>query len=150
MHWLVVESLFHAVLEVAGDLLDTVLLQGEPVTGILVDTCGWVAVVEARINVDLALEQQLGPVELKITQSVINELEHLAMQDSRNLLLSLLYERCEVVSGEGEHTDDELLSLAISHNWPVLTVDKELKNRLHNANGSIIEVHGSKALRYIE
>ena len=150
MHWLVVESLFHAVLEAAGDLLDTVLLQGEPVTGILVDTCGWVAVVEARINVDLALEQQLGPIELKITQSVINELEHLAMQDSRNLLLSLLYERCEVVSGEGEHTDDELLSLAISHNWPVLTVDKELKNRLHNANGSIIEVHGSKALRYIE
>ena len=150
MHWLVVESLFHAVLEAAGDLLDTVLLQGEPVTGILVDTCGWVAVVEARINVDLALEQQLGPVELKITQSVINELEHLAMQDSRNLLLSLLYERCEVVSGEGEHTDDELLSLAISHNWPVLTVDKELKNRLHNANGSIIEVHGSKVLRYIE
>ncbi len=138
------------MLEAAGDLLDTVLLQGEPVTGILVDTCGWVAVVEARINVDLALEQQLGPVELKITQSVINELEHLAMQDSRNLLLSLLYERCEVVSGEGEHTDDELLSLAISHNWPVLTVDKELKNRLHNANGSIIEVHGSKVLRYIE
>ena len=138
------------MLEVAGDLLDTVLLQGEPVTGILVDTCGWVAVVEARINVDLALEQQLGPVEIKITQSVINELEHLAMQDSRNLLLSLLYERCEVVSGEGEHTDDELLSLAISHNWPVLTVDKELKNRLHNANVSIIEVHGSKALRYIE
>ncbi len=138
------------MLEVAGDLLDTVLLQGEPVTGILVDTCGWVAVVEARINVDLALEQQLGPIELKITQSVINELEHLAMQDSRNLLLSLLYERCEVVSGEGEHTDDELLSLAISHNWPVLTVDKELKNRLHNANGSIIEVHGSKVLRYIE
>ena len=138
------------MLEVAGDLLDTVLLQGEPVTGILVDTCGWVAVVEARINVDLALEQHLGPIELKITQSVINELEHLAMQDSRNLLLSLLYERCEVVSGEGEHTDDELLSLAISHNWPVLTVDKELKNRLHNANGSIIEVHGSKVLRYIE
>ena len=138
------------MLEVAGDLLDTVLLQGEPVTGILVDTCGWVAVVDSRINVDLALEQQLGPVELKITQSVINELEHLAMQDSRNLLLSLLYERCEVVSGEGEHTDDELLSLAISHNWPVLTVDKELKNRLHNANGSIIEVHGSKVLRYIE
>ena len=130
--------------------MDTVLLQGEPVTGILVDTCGWVAVVDSRINVDLALEQQLGPIELKITQSVINELEHLAMQDSRNLLLSLLYERCEVVSGEGEHTDDELLSLAISHNWPVLTVDKELKNRLHNANGSIIEVHGSKVLRYIE
>ena len=74
------------MLGVAGDLLDTALLQGEPVTGILVDTCGWVAVVEARINVDLALEQQLGPIELKITQSVMDELERLAMQDSQNLL----------------------------------------------------------------
>ena len=125
--------------------MDTALLQGEPVTGILVDTCGWVAVVEARINVDLALEQQLGPVELKITQSVMDELERLAIQDSQNLLLSLLYERCELVSGEGEHTDDELLSLAITHNWPVLTIDKELKidciMRMHQSLKSTAQRH---------
>ena len=114
--------------------------------GILVDTCGWVAVVEARINIDLALQQQLGPIEIKVTQSVMNELERLAEQESRNLLLSILTERCELVSGEGEHTDDELLSLATNHHWPVLTIDKDLKNRLYNANASVIEVHGSKAL----
>jgi len=122
----------------------------KPVIGILIDTCGWVAVVEARINIDLALQQQLGPIEIKVTQSVMNELERLAEQESRNLLLSILTERAELVSGEGEHTDDELLDLATNHHWPVLTVDKDLKNRLYNANASVIEVHGSKALRYIE
>ena len=122
----------------------------KPVIGVLIDTCGWVAVVEARINIDLALQQQLGPIEIKVTQSVMNELERLAEQESRNLLLSILTERAELVSGEGEHTDDELLNLATDHHWPVLTVDKDLKNRLYNANASVIEVHGSKALRYIE
>ena len=125
-------------------------MRGEPVTSILIDACGWVAVVEARINIDLALEQQLGPIEIKITQSVMDEIEHLAAQESRNLLLGLLGERAELVSGEGEHTDDELLYLTTNHHWPVLTVDKNLKNRLHNANASVIEVHGSKVLRYIE
>ena len=122
----------------------------KPVIGVLIDTCGWVAVDDARIKIDLALQQQLGPIEIKITQSVMNELERLAEQESRNLLLSILTERAELVSGEGEHTDDELLNLATNHHWPVLTVDKDLKNRLYNANASVIEVHGSKALRYIE
>ncbi|MEE2759337.1 MAG: hypothetical protein VYA86_05095 [Candidatus Thermoplasmatota archaeon] len=119
-------------------------------TSILIDTCGWVAVVEARINIDLELEQKLGPIEIKVTESVMNELENLAERDSRNILLGLLNERAELVSGEGDHTDDELLNLAVTNQWPVLTVDKNLKMRLHNANASVIEVHGSKFLRVIE
>ena len=119
-------------------------------TGVLVDACGWVAVVDARINVDLALETQVGPVKLKVTESVLTELEQLAERESRALLLDLLLERSEVVSGEGKHTDDELFHLATTEDWPVLTVDKSLKARLHAANASVIEVHGSKALRLIE
>lgn len=119
-------------------------------TGVLVDACGWVAVVDARINIDLALESQVGPVELKVTESVLAELEQLAERESRVLLLDLLLERSEVVSGEGQHTDDELIHLAATEGWPVLTVDRTLKARLHEANASVIEVHGSKALRLIE
>jgi len=125
-------------------------LRGELVTGVLVDACGWVAVVDARINIDLALESQVGPVELKVTESVLAELEQLAERESRVLLLDLLLERSEVVSGEGQHTDDELLHLATTEDWPVLTVDRTLKARLHEVNASVIEVHGSKALRLIE
>ena len=116
----------------------------------LVDACGWVAVVDAQINIDLALETQVGPVELKITDAVLRELARLAERESRALLLDLLQGRAEIVSGEGDHTDDELLNLSITQNWPVLTVDKMLKARLHEANASVIEVHGSKALRLIE
>ena len=74
----------------------------------------------------------------------------MAERESRALLLELLHERAEVVSGDGEHTDDELLNLATTNGWPVLTVDKALKSRLHAANASVIEVHGSKTLRLIE
>ncbi len=120
------------------------------VAGVLVDACGWVAVVDARINIDLELETQIGPVELKVTNLVLEELNRLAEHESQSLLLDLLQDRAEVVAGEGEHTDDELLNLATTNGWPVLTVDKALKARLHEANASVIEVHGYKTLRLIE
>ena len=120
------------------------------VAGVLVDACGWVAVVDARINIDLELETQIGPVELKVTDLVLEELNRLAEHESQSLLLDLLQDRAEVVAGEGEHTDDELLNLATTNGWPVLTVDKALKARLHEANASVIEVHGYKTLRLIE
>ena len=120
------------------------------VAGVLVDACGWVAVVDARINIDLELETQIGPVELKVTDLVLEELSRLAEREAKSLLLDLLHERAEVVSGDGEHTDDELLNLATTNGWPVLTVDKALKARLHEANASVIEVHGYKTLRLIE
>ena len=125
-------------------------LRGEAVTGVLVDACGWVAVVDARINIDLELESQIGPVQLKVTEAVLDELNHLAEREAQPLLLELLHDRGEIVTGEGEHTDDELLNLATTNGWPVLTVDKALKARLHEANASVIEVHGSKTLRLIE
>ena len=125
-------------------------LRGEALTGVLVDACGWVAVVDARINIDLELESQIGPVELKVTEAVLDELNHLAEREAQPLLLELLHDRSEIVTGEGEHTDDELLNLATTNSWPVLTVDKALKARLHEANASVIEVHGSKTLRLIE
>ena len=120
------------------------------VAGVLVDACGWVAVVDARINIDLELETQIGPVELKVTNLVLEELNRLAEHESQSLLLDLLQDRAEVVTGEGEHTDDELLNLATTNGWPVLTVDKARKARLHEANASVIEGHGYKTLRLIE
>ena len=121
-------------------------------SGVLIDACGWVAVVDARINIDLELESKIGPVELKVTEAVLFELWTLAEREGKNLLLELLQERAEILSGsvEGAHTDDELLDLANTHGYPVLTVDKALKTRLHAANASVIEVTGSRTLRLIE
>ena len=118
----------------------------------LIDACGWAAVVDARINIDLELESKIGPVELKVTEAVLFELRSLAEREGKNLLLELLRGRAEILTGsvEGAHTDDELLNLANTHGYPVLTVDKTLKTRLHAANASVIEVTSSRTLRVIE
>ncbi|HIF04852.1 MAG TPA: hypothetical protein EYQ80_05535 [Candidatus Poseidoniales archaeon] len=119
-------------------------------SGVLVDACGWIAVVDARINIDLALEQEVGPVELKVTAAVFGELDRVANRENRNLLLDLLRSRAEIVNGSGGHTDDELIELSVAQDWPVLTVDRRLKARLHAANASVIEVMSSRNLRLID
>ena len=125
-------------------------MRGEPLAGVLVDACGWIAVVDSRINIDLQLESMIGPVELKITASVLEELKRIDAMESKTLLLDLLISRAEIVSGNGNHTDDELIDIAKNTGWPVLTVDRGLKTRLHDANASVIEVTGSNTLRLLE
>ena len=121
-----------------------------PLAGVLVDACGWIAVVDSRINIDLQLESKIGPVELKITASVLEELNRINEMDNKSLLLDLLISRAEIVSGEGKHTDDELVDIAKNTGWPVLTVDRKLKARLHDANASVVEVTSSNSLRLLE
>lgn len=124
--------------------------RGEPVAGVLVDACGWIALVDARIHLDNALADQVGPVDLKVTPAVLEELDRVAARESRPLLLDLLRERAELVGGAEGHADDELIELASTHGWPVLTVDRALKGRLHAANLAVIEVVGGKTLRTID
>ena len=48
------------------------------------------------------------------------------------------------------HTDGMLLELSKSNGWPVLTVDRRLKERLMNNGGSYIEVTSRNVLRLIQ
>ena len=48
---------------------------------ILIDACGWVAVIEAGINIDLELLKCCGYKDLAIVPNVISELE--ALNDSK-------------------------------------------------------------------
>jgi rRNA-processing protein FCF1 len=48
-----------------------------------------------------------------------------------------------------KHTDDMLIKLSMERSWPVLTVDRELKERLINSGGSYIEVTSRRVLRLI-
>ena len=118
---------------------------------VLVDACGWVAVVDGGIHIDHALADQVGPVELAVTSSGRAELERLQGERSTSLLLDLLDERAEVVEApEGtRHTDDQLIQLASQLQCPVLTVDRELKRRLAESGAGIIEVVGSSTLRLV-
>ena len=67
------------------------------------------------------------------------------------LLLDLLEQKSERMSDiEGiKHTDDMLDVLSVESSWPVLTVDRRLKERLDSSGGSYIEDTSGPALRLV-
>ena len=119
--------------------------------GVLIDACGWVALVEARLNLDISMKDAVGSADLKLLESVNKELESVS-SNQKGLLLDLLRNRSEIVpdiEGMG-HTDEMLVLLSCKNGWPVLTVDTELKRRLIEQGGSYIEVTSSRYLRLVE
>ncbi len=125
-----------------------VQFRDDPMGVVLVDSCGWVSLVDAGLNLDISLREVVGEPDLKITESVKNELDRLS-EGREGLLLELLYSRCEVLDSEEGHADDELLSVSSLNSWPVLTVDRRLKKRLIENGCSYIEVTSGPSLRLI-
>ncbi|MBJ32808.1 MAG: hypothetical protein CMB69_02355 [Euryarchaeota archaeon] len=119
--------------------------------GVLVDACGWVALTEARLNLDSSMKEVVGTAELKLLESVDRELGALSAKQ-KGLLLELLRKRCEVIHDlEGVRHPDEMLTILSSKNgWPVLTVDTNLKRRLIEEGGSYIEVASGRYLRLVQ
>tara|TARA_B100000902_G_scaffold9082_2_gene11359 strand:+ start:6896 stop:7261 length:366 start_codon:yes stop_codon:yes gene_type:complete len=120
-------------------------------SSVLIDACGWAALVDAKLNLDSAMASVAGSPKLLLLDSVASELHALAKKRS-GLLLDLLEKRSERISDiEGmSHTDDMLVSLAIEMGSPVLTVDRRLKERLVSSGGSYIEVTSGPSLRRVE
>ena len=117
--------------------------------GVLVDACGWVSLVDAGLNLDISLNEAIGEAELKITDSVMRELD--SLDGSRGgLLLNLLYSRAEVVKSDEGHTDTNLVEISIRTGWPVLTVDRGLKRKLVERGCSFIEITSGPSLRLVE
>ena len=120
-------------------------------SGLVIDACGWVALVDARLNLDSAMASVVGSPKLLVLDSVAKELENLS-NERGGLLLDLLERRSERIPDiEGmKHTDDMLVKLSLDGKWPVLTVDKRLKERLIGVGGSYIEITSGPSLRLVE
>ena len=120
---------------------------------VLIDACGWVACMEAGLNVERDLEALLGPCSWVLLPHVEKELEMLerGRPKKKSLLLSLLRSRANRLEGQpGSHTDDVLLACAMEHNWATLTVDTALKRRLYEANLPVIEVRQNNHLHLVD
>ena len=119
--------------------------------GLIIDACGWVALVDARLNLDSAMASVVGSPKLLVLDSVAKELENLS-NERGGLLLDLLERRSERIPDiEGmKHTDDMLVKLSLDGKWPVLTVDKRLKERLIGVGGSYFEITSGPSLRLVE
>lgn len=120
-------------------------------SGLIIDACGWAALVDARLNLDVATAPIIGSPKLLVLDSVARELEILSNKRS-GLLLDLLEKRSERIPDieNMKHTDDMLVKVSVDSGWPVLTVDKRLKERLVSAGGSYIEVTSGHSLRLVD
>ena len=118
---------------------------------VLVDACGWVALIEARLNLDASMKDVVGVAELKLLECVDKELVSVSA-NRKGLLLELLRNGSEMIPDvEGlSHPDEMLLSLSSQNGWPVLTVDRDLKRQLIEQGGSYIEVTSGRFLRMVE
>ena len=120
---------------------------------VLVDSCGWVAIVDAGIHLDLELGDLVGNFELALLPKVETELSHLQQKRSNTLLLDLLMQKSTIIpspSEAGNHTDDQLVALAVENSWPVITIDSRLKARLMEAGCQVIEVAQKRRLKIIQ
>lgn len=118
---------------------------------VLVDACGWVAIIEAGLNIDHAMSEVVGNFEPVLLKKVLRELERLQSYSTTPLLLDLLESRSEIISGpeEANHPDDQLVIVSSDEKWPVLTIDKRLKQRLIEMGCEYIEVMGGQNLRLV-
>lgn len=118
---------------------------------VLIDACGWVALIDAGLNIDSALSSIVGPPHFILLPSVLEELN--LIQEKRNLrnsiMLELLIQRSTIVEENSGHTDDLLLEHARKNEIPLLTVDANLKRRCFETSVDVIEVMNRKKLRLI-
>ena len=108
-------------------------LSSDDMQDILIDTCGWIAVVEANINIDISLNQILGPHQLWLIPQVEEEVNRLSLDKKKKIFLDLLLVKTNPFVDESiqfTHTDDILHAISLERRWPILTVDTKLKKRL--------------------
>jgi len=122
---------------------------------IIIDACGWVAIIDAGINFEIELEHLIGNFELIVLPEITEELEKLNLKRPRknSLLLDLLAKKSNkinYISHDLRHTDDIIYDLALNQNLAVLTVDKNLKMRLFKSGIDVIEVVQNNHLKLIE
>ncbi len=120
---------------------------------IIVDSCGWVAIIDSGLNFESELERIFGNFSLILTTGVHDELTKLEQLRPRkkSLLLNLLEQKSTIhASNNGYHTDDHIFELSMSGDFAVLTIDKVLKKRLYERGITVVEVAKNQHLRIIE
>ena len=120
---------------------------------VLIDACGWVACMDAQLNVQADMEALLGPCTWVLLPSIERELRRLDGERGRNkpLLINLLLSRAvRHLVEESGHADDDLFACAQANQWATLTVDTQLKRRLYEANLRVLEVRQNNHMHLVD
>ena len=118
---------------------------------VLIDACGWGALIDGAFNIDASLSQLVGPPQFILVDLVLDELETIEASRPRGkrLMLDLLLQRSTLIDSQPIHTDDVLLEIAIERGIPILTVDADLKRRSLDAGVGILEILKGKNIRFV-
>ena len=121
---------------------------------IIIDACGWVAIIDSGMNFDIELKQTIGNFKLILLESVLDELKEIENNrpKRKSLLIPMLESKSDLCDSEIEsnHTDDQIFELAKRESFSVLTVDKELKRRLFESSIKVIEVSKNNHFKVLE
>ena len=121
---------------------------------IIVDSCAWKAISMSTVNIDIELTKVFGNYSVITCQKVEFELEDIVdiKFADKKLMMQLFYRKVSVVEFEANsnHTDDQLLQLAIENEGILFTVDKRLKERGMKNKIPLLEIVQSNHLRLIE
>ena len=121
---------------------------------IIVDSCAWKAITMSSVNIDIELTKVFGNYSLITCQKVEFELEDIVdiKFADKKLMMQLFYRKVSVVEFEtnSEHTDDQLLQIALENEGILFTVDKKLKERGMKNKIPLLEIVQSNHLRLIE
>ena len=69
---------------------------------IIIDACGWVAVIDSGINIDIELEKIFGSFQLILLDSVLDELKEIEKERTKRktLLNSMLENKSNIIDSE--------------------------------------------------
>ncbi len=93
------------------------------------------------------IDVEIGHLEFIVPVIVIEELKHLSNDESKGkiaLQTLELIKSFETNSISGKTADDGILNFVKENGGIVATVDKELKNKIKNAGGSVLSMHNDK------
>jgi len=117
---------------------------------LILDSNALIAPFQFSFNLDLELERVLPGVRPIVPTPVIRELELLARKGERlakaALALSSKYETIDI-KGRG---DAPIFNLAVNMSWPVLTMDRKLRDNLLKRGVPVLFVRGKGKLELRE
>ncbi len=119
---------------------------------LMIDACGWVALVDGHLHLDEALRTTVGTCHMVILPEVRQELDRLRSERRHGLLLDLLDQRAETLPSteEERHPDDVIVDWTHRTNGIVLTVDRALKRRILEAGGAVLEIRSDRRAHLVE
>jgi rRNA-processing protein FCF1 len=118
---------------------------------VLIDACGWAALIDGSFNIDIALSKLIGPPQFILIDLILEELEEVEVNRPRGkkLMLELLLQRSSIIEHPEMHPDDALIEVALELKIPILTVDANLKRRALEQGIGIIEIVKGKNIRLV-